>query len=174
MDMSDSIEIAAPREIVFDALTDPEVLKACVPGCTEMTGSVEDGFEATVVQKVGPVKATFRGKVTVSDMVPPEKLTISGEGKGGAAGFAKGGAEVTLTGIEGGTRLDYKVEAKVGGKLAQLGGRIIDGFARKMAAEFFDRLKTAVEPGGDADEEAETEEPTAKRGWFARLRGKGG
>ena len=130
MDLSDSRVIAAPRAQVWAALLSPEVLKECVPGCQEMTGSPEDGFEAVVVQKVGPVKATFRGAVTLSDMVEPESLTLSGEGKGGAAGFAKGGANVTLEEVPEGTKLSYVVEAKVGGKLAQLGSRIIDGFAR--------------------------------------------
>ena len=92
MELSDSREIAAPRADVWAALLDPEVLKTCVPGCQEMSGSPEDGFEATVVQKVGPVKATFKGAVTLSDIVEGESLTLSGEGKGGAAGFAKGGA----------------------------------------------------------------------------------
>ena len=101
-----------------------------------MSGSPEEGFEATVVQKVGPVKATFKGAVTLSDIVEGESLTLSGEGKGGAAGFAKGGAKVVLTDEEGGTLLSYDVEAKVGGKLAQLGSRIIDGFAKKMADQF--------------------------------------
>ena len=126
-------------------MLDADVLKACVPGCQEMSGSAEDGFEATVVQKVGPVKATFKGAVTVSDVVPGESLTLSGEGKGGAAGFAKGGAKVRLEPTETGTTLHYDVEAKVGGKLAQLGNRIIAGFARKMADSFFDRFQEEIE-----------------------------
>ena len=123
-----------------------------MPGCTEMTGSPEEGFEATVVQKVGPVKATFKGQVALSNRNEPESLTLSGEGKGGAAGFAKGGADVTLTDKgDGITELHYEVEAKVGGKLAQLGSRIIDGFAKKMADQFFTNLQDAVE--GPADPE---------------------
>ena len=141
MQMSDQKEIAADPASVYAALLNPEVLKACVPGAQEVTGSPEEGFEAKVTQKVGPVKATFTGKVTLSDMVPGEKLTITGEGKGGAAGFAKGGAEVTLTPSDTGTLLSYDVEAKVGGKLAQLGSRIIDGFAKKMADQFFTHLR---------------------------------
>ena len=138
MELTGSREIAAPRAEVWAALLDPEVLKACVPGCQEMSGSPEEGFEATVTQKVGPVRATFKGAVTLEDMVEPESLTLTGEGKGGAAGFAKGGARVRLSDTEdGGTLLDYDVEAKVGGKLAQLGSRIIDGFAKKMADQFF-------------------------------------
>ena len=116
MNLSDSKLIAADRNEVWQALLSAEVLQQCVPGCKEMSGSPEEGFEATVVQKVGPVKATFKGAVTLSDIVEGESLTLSGEGKGGAAGFAKGGAKVVLTDEEGGTLLSYDVEAKVGGK----------------------------------------------------------
>ena len=144
MQMSSEREIAAPPQEVWAALLDPEVLKACVPGCQEMTGSPEAGFEATVVQKVGPVKATFRGAVTLRDLVEPERLTLKGEGKGGPAGFAKGGAQVRLEPTDKGTRLSYDVEASVGGKLAQLGSRIVDGFAKKMADQF---LRTVPDRG---------------------------
>ncbi|MDW3183090.1 carbon monoxide dehydrogenase subunit G [Roseobacter sp.] len=168
MQMSDTRQIAASPAEVYAALLSPEVLEACVPGAQDVTGSPEDGFEATVVQKVGPVKATFKGAVTLSDMVPDESLTISGEGKGGAAGFAKGGAEVRMTAKDGGTELSYDVEAKVGGKLAQLGSRIIDGFAKKMADQFFTNLQTALEgpaPAADAPEEE-------KKSWLKRITGK--
>jgi len=171
MKMSDSRVIKAEPEIVWAALLDPEVLKACVPGCQEMTGSPEDGFEATVVQKVGPVKATFKGVVRLKDMDRPKSLTIEGEGKGGAAGFAKGGADVTLSAQDDGTLLSYEVEAKVGGKLAQLGSRIIDGFAKKMADQFFTNFQEAVEgPSEDTEDEPSDEgETTQKKGWFKRL-----
>ena len=133
MKLSNRCPINADAATVWAGLLDPEVLKACVPGCTEMSGSAQEGFEATVIQKVGPVKATFKGSVALSQMVEPHSLTISGEGKGGAAGFAKGSADVRLE-LDGDiTILHYDVEAKVGGKLAQLGSRIIDGFAKKMA-----------------------------------------
>lgn len=167
MELKDTKEIAAPRADVWTALLSADVLKECVPGCQEMTGSPADGFEATVVQKVGPVKATFKGTVTLSDLVENESLTLTGEGKGGAAGFAKGGAKVTLSEVEGGTRLTYEVEAKVGGKIAQLGSRLIDSFSKKMADQFFENFQTAVEP---AAEEAQAEGET-KKGWFAKLRG---
>ncbi|WP_137699399.1 CoxG family protein [Marimonas lutisalis] len=174
MEMSDSRVIAAPRDEVWDALLSADVLKECVPGCQEMSGSPEDGFEATVVQKVGPVKATFKGSVTLSDMVEGESLTLSGEGKGGAAGFAKGGAKVRLEdGEEAGTTvLHYDVEAKVGGKLAQLGSRIIDGFAKKMTDQFFQRFADAVEgPDDEAEADAaQAEHEGKKKGWFHRLR----
>ncbi|TNF23091.1 MAG: carbon monoxide dehydrogenase [Rhodobacteraceae bacterium] len=172
MQLTDSREIAAAPDIVWAAILDPEVLKRSVPGCQEMTGTPEEGFEATVVQKVGPVKATFKGRVTLSAMNEPESLTLTGEGKGGAAGFAKGGADVRLEPTETGTRLHYEVEAKVGGKLAQLGSRVIDGFAKKMADQFFANFQEAVE--GPADpEDAETVETAEggekKKGWFKRM-----
>mgnify|MGYP000651596482 CR=1 FL=1 len=167
MQMSDQREIKADPATVYSALLDPEMLKHCVPGAQEVTGNPTDGYEATVVQKVGPVKATFKGQVTMSDMVENEKLTITGEGKGGAAGFAKGGAEVTLTPTDGGgTLLSYDVEAKVGGKLAQLGSRLIDGFAKKMADQFFSNFVAQVEgPSEEAEPVAEAE---TKKGWFGR------
>ena len=151
------------------------MLRACIPGCESMTGSPEEGFEARVVQKVGPVKATFNGVVRVEDMVEGASCTLSGEGKGGPAGFAKGSAKVTLEEMAGGTRLGYAVDARVGGKLAQLGSRVIDGFARKLADQFFARFQEAVE--GPADPEAaeplretpQAEVPgEAKAGWFRR------
>lgn len=165
MQMNDERDIRADRATVWAALLNPEVLKECVPGAQEVTGTPEDGFAATVTQKVGPVKATFKGQVTVSDMIDHESLKLTGEGKGGAAGFAKGAADVRLSDSETGTRLQYEVEAKVGGKLAQLGSRVVDGFAKKMADQFFARLEAVIEgpSQGDAPEEAE------KKGWLKRL-----
>lgn len=171
MELKGHRDMKANPDEVWAALLDADVLMACVPGCKEMTGSPEEGFEAVVVQKVGPVKATFKGAVQITDMIEAQSCTISGEGKGGPAGFAKGGADVVLTPLdEGGTRLSYEVEAKVGGKLAQLGSRIIDGFAKKMADQFFERFQTALD--GEADEEAapEGDDPSAKKkGWLKRL-----
>lgn len=149
MELIGSRTIAAPREAVWAALNDADTLRACIPGCETLTGTAEDGFEAVVVQKVGPVKATFKGAVVVTDAHPPERYRISGEGKGGVAGFAKGGADVTLAEVEGGTALAYTVDARVGGKIAQLGGRLIDSFAARMADQFFETFKTRVE-GSDA------------------------
>ena len=171
MKMSDTRQIAAAPSDVYAALLSPEVLKSCVPGATEVSGDPENGFEATVVQKVGPVKATFKGQVTLSEMVENESLIINGEGKGGAAGFAKGGAVVKMAPSEGGTALSYDVEAKVGGKLAQLGSRIIDGFAKRMADQFFSNLQETLE--GPADEASdEVTEAGGKKGWLGRLTGK--
>lgn len=145
MDMSGQRVIAADRETVWKHLNDPETLKACIPGCQELTGSAEEGFEAVVKQRIGPVSATFRGTVALSKVNAPESYTIIGEGKGGVAGFAKGGADVTLTNVPEGTELGYVVNAQVGGKIAQLGSRIVDSFARKMADQFFDRFVKTVE-----------------------------
>ena len=145
MEMSGARTIAADVDTVWAHLNSAETLKACIPGCQELTGSPDEGFAAVVTQKVGPVKATFKGEAQLSNVVPGQSYTITGEGKGGVAGFAKGGADVVLTPVEGGTELTYEVEAKIGGKLAQLGSRVIGGFARKMADEFFDRFQTVVE-----------------------------
>ncbi|KIC47954.1 carbon monoxide dehydrogenase subunit G [Tateyamaria sp. ANG-S1] len=171
MQMSDTRQIAAPPSEVYAALLNPEVLKACVPGATEVTGSPEEGFEASVTQKVGPVKATFKGQVTLSEMIENQSLVINGEGKGGAAGFAKGGAQVRMAEVDGGTELSYDVEAKVGGKLAQLGSRIIDGFAKKMADQFFANLQETLEGPAPAEEASEADE-APKKGWLGRLKGK--
>ena len=169
MNLTDSRVINAPRSDVWAAILDAEVLKACVPGCQEMAGSPEDGFTATVVQKVGPVKATFKGSVSLEDMVAPESVTITGEGKGGAAGFAKGGAKIRLEEQDAQTVLHYEVEAKVGGKLAQLGSRIIDGFAKKMADQFFTSFQSHV---GAPEAEAEAEvNDSPKKGWLKRIVG---
>lgn len=137
MDLTGEYVIAADRPAVWEALNDPEVLRACIPGCQslEMTSPTE--MEATVVTKIGPVKAKFSGEVTLSNIDAPRSYTISGEGKGGIAGFAKGGADVRLDEIPEGTKLSYSVKAQVGGKLAQLGSRLIDSTAKKLADQFF-------------------------------------
>jgi carbon monoxide dehydrogenase subunit G len=149
MNMTGSRIIAVDRATVWKKLNDPHVLRACIPGCEELIGSLDEGYEATVKQKVGPVRATFRGAVQISDVVPGERYRITGEGKGGVAGFATGGALVTLVDVDGGTELTYDVAANVGGKIAQLGSRLIDGFARKMADQFFDRFCTHAEATSD-------------------------
>lgn len=173
MQMTDHREIAAPVSEVWNALLSAETLLVCVPGAKELTGNAQDGFDATVVQKVGPVKATFKGHVALSNLVEHQSLTLMGEGKGGAAGFAKGSADVTLTATDAGTLLEYEVEAKVGGKLAQMGSRLIDGFAKKMADQFFGNLQQALEmpPVSDLIEEEETAEGGNKRGWIKKLTG---
>ncbi len=167
MDMSGERQIPAARESVWKALNDPEVLKQCIPGCEEIIKASDTEFTAKVVAKVGPVKARFSGKVTLSDLDPPNAYKINGEGQGGAAGFAKGGAEVRLeAGENGGTLMRYTVHAAIGGKLAQIGSRLIDGTARKLADQFFDNLvKTvgggaAAAPGDGGEEEGEASGPS--------------
>ena len=144
MDMSGEYRIEAPRDRVWDGLNDPEVLKQCIPGCEEINKISDTEFAAKVTAKVGPVKAKFSGQVTLSDMVPPESYRITGEGKGGAAGFAKGGAVVRLSEDGTATLLNYEVHANVGGKLAQLGARLISGTAKKMADDFFGRFAATI------------------------------
>ena len=137
MEMQGSVVIPAPRQTVWDALNDPEVLRQSIPGCQSITLVSPTEIDASVRAKVGPVSATFNGKVTLSELDPPNGYTISGEGKGGAAGFAKGGAKVKLTDEGEGTLLSYDVSATVGGKLAQIGSRLIDQTSKKLADEFF-------------------------------------
>jgi carbon monoxide dehydrogenase subunit G len=150
MEMHGERRIPAPREAVWAALNDPEVLKNCLPGCDEIEKVSDTEFAAKVTARVGPVKARFAGKVTLTDLDPPSGYRINGEGSGGVAGFAKGGATVVLAEENGETVLRYGVDAQVGGKLAQIGSRLIDGVARKMADEFFTRFVAAMSPEGGA------------------------
>jgi carbon monoxide dehydrogenase subunit G len=144
MDMTGEYRIAAPRQKVWDALNDPEILKQAIPGCETITKHSDTEMSATVRAKVGPVSARFGGKVTISDRDPPNGYKIMGEGTGGPAGFAKGGATVKLTDDGDGTKLSYVVEANVGGKLAQIGSRLIDATARQMADNFFSKFAQIV------------------------------
>ena len=152
MDMKGEYRIEAPRQAVWDALNDTEILKQAIPGCEEIVKTSDTEMTAKVTAKVGPVKAKFQGAVTLSDIIAPESYTISGEGKGGPAGFAKGGAKVALAEDGGATVLTYEVNANVGGKLAQIGSRLIDGTAKKMADDFFGNFATLV--GGPPPAEA--------------------
>jgi carbon monoxide dehydrogenase subunit G len=145
MTMNGEVELAAPRETVWAKLNDSEVLKASIPGCEELEVTDEHGYRAVAKIKIGPVSARFKGKVILSDIDPPNGYKISGEGEGGVAGFAKGGATVRLAEKDGGTLLSYDVEAQIGGKLAQLGQRLINGAAKKLADEFFANFAKAVE-----------------------------
>ncbi len=186
MELAGERIIRADRATVWAALNDPDVLKACIPGCERLEKLSDTEMEAEVTQKVGPVKAKFKGQVTLEDIRPAEGYFLSGEGKGGTAGFAKGGARVDLSDHPEGTLLTYKAEARVGGKLAQLGSRLIDGFARKMADEFFALFQQQVEAAAPRPEAAARvlPEPTAartpemagapapepeKKGWLRRL-----
>jgi uncharacterized protein len=145
LEMTGDFQLSAPRESVWEKLNDPDALKACIPGCEELEKLPDGGFRASTRMRVGPVSARFRGRVSLSDLNPPNSYRITGEGEGGVAGFAKGSAIVTLNEAGGGTRLHYSVEAQVGGKLAQLGQRLISGTAKKLADEFFTKFAGAVE-----------------------------
>lgn len=147
MEMSGEYRIPAPRDRVWAALNDPAVLKACIPGCESLEMLSPTEMTAKVVAKIGPVKATFNGKVNLLDINPPESYTIAGEGQGGVAGFAKGGADVKLIPDGDGTLLTYTAKAQIGGKLAQLGARLIDSTAKMMADQFF--AKFAAVAGGE-------------------------
>ena len=147
MMMTGDVTLPADRPKIWAFLNDPEVLKACIPGCELLEKSGDNGFAAVVKTKIGPVSATFKGKVELSDLAPLVGYTIKGEGEGGIAGFAKGGAKVSLADAPGGTLLHYDVEAHVGGKIAQLGARLIDGVAKNMADKFFASF-AAIAAGG--------------------------
>ena len=144
MDMTGERRIAAPRQAVWQALNDPEVLKASIPGCESLDKLSDSDMHATAAVKVGPMSGRFSGKVHLADLDPPNGYTISGEGQGGVLGFAKGGAKVILADDGPGTLLHYEVHAQVGGKLAQLGARLIDATAKQMADAFFDRFSNQV------------------------------
>ena len=168
MQMNDSQRIPASRDQVWAALNDPAVLKQCIPGCQSLEVTAPNEMTATVVFKVGPVKATFSGKVTLSDLDPPNAYRIFGEGSGGVAGFAKGGAVVRLKSeTPSVTVLNYDVEAQIGGKLAQLGARLIDSTAKKLAGEFFASFAAAVGRPAEPSDEADAR----GKGWLKRLTG---
>jgi carbon monoxide dehydrogenase subunit G len=144
MTMTGEVQLPASREKVWDKLNDPEVLKKCVPGCEQLDRIGDNEFQAVATVKVGPVKARWKGKIKLSDFDPPTSYRITGEGEGGIAGFAKGGAVVSLADKDGGTLLSYNVEAQIGGKLAQLGQRLINSAAKKTADDFFERFKVVA------------------------------
>jgi carbon monoxide dehydrogenase subunit G len=144
MTMTGEVTLPAGRPKVWALLNDPETLKSAIPGCQSLEKTGENGFVAVVKTKIGPVSATFKGKVELSDIVPLVGYTIKGEGEGGIAGFAKGGAKVSLADAPEGTLLRYDVEATVGGKIAQLGSRLVDGVAKNMADKFFANFAAAA------------------------------
>lgn len=144
MVMTGEVLLPADKETVWAKLNDPAVLQACIPGCQSLEKTSDTSFSASAKIKIGPVTATFKGNVALSNIDPPNGYRIAGEGEGGIAGFAKGGADVSLTDAEGGTRLAYDVQANVGGKIAQLGSRLIDGVAKKTADQFFANFAAAV------------------------------
>jgi carbon monoxide dehydrogenase subunit G len=153
MEMSGEQLVPAPQQTVWDALNNPDVLKACVPGCESIERSGDNEFQVLMVAKVGPVSAKFKGKLRLSDLRPPDSYSIGFEGQGGAAGFAKGGAQVRLSSEQNKTRLAYDVKASVGGKLAQIGSRLVDAAAKKVADDFFRNFNEKVGAAhGDEDE----------------------
>lgn len=164
MDMTGEYRIAAPRQKVWDALNDPEILKQAIPGCETITKHSDTEMSATVRAKVGPVSARFGGKVTISDRDPPNSYKIMGEGTGGPAGFAKGGATVKLSDDGDATKLSYVVEANVGGKLAQIGSRLIDATARQMADNFFSKFAQIVAASSAPAAAASAATPMANAG----------
>ena len=166
MDMNGSQRIEASREKVYAALNDVEVLKQCIPGCESIDKTSDNEMNAKVTLRVGPVKASFTGKVILSDFDPPNGYTITGEGTGGMAGFAKGSAAVKLEADGDATILHYTVKADVGGKLAQLGGRLIDATATKLAGEFFEKFSNIVGPAAVSETE-----PADKKGWLGKIAG---
>jgi carbon monoxide dehydrogenase subunit G len=150
MDLTGEYIIPAPRQKVWEALNDADVLRACIPGCESLEKLSDTEMTATVVTKIGPVKAKFSGEVRLENINAPVSYTIAGEGKGGIAGFAKGGADVSLEEVPEGTRLSYAVKAQIGGKLAQLGSRLIDSTVKKLADQFFQNFTDALSPGDKA------------------------
>ncbi len=144
MELKDEIRINAPRAKVFSALNDPEILRQAIPGCEELAALSPTEFTATVAAKVGPLSARFKGAVKLADILAPESYTLSGEGKGGPAGFAKVSAQVHLAEDGGATVLSYRVKADIGGKLGQLGGSLVDRTAQKLAGEFFSKFEELV------------------------------
>jgi len=169
MEMNGSQRIEASREQVYAALNDVDVLRRCIPGCDSIEKMSDTEMNAKVTFRVGPVKASFTGKVTLSDLDPPNGYTISGEGSGGMAGFAKGGAKVDLVSDGDATLLNYAVSADIGGKIAQLGSRLIDGTAKKLAGDFFAKFSEIVGPK-PVTKDTPAEEVAVKNGWVGRLR----
>ena len=145
MELSDEITINAPKEVVYAALNDPEILQRCIPGCEELIKHSDTDLEAKVLLKVGPVKARFGGQVTLDTAGAPDAFSLSGQGNGGTAGHAKGGADVTLEADGEQTILRYEAKAEIGGKLAQLGSRLIQSTSKKLAAKFFKSFAEVME-----------------------------
>ena len=156
--------IPLPQQRVWEALNDPEILKACIPGCEKIDKVSDTEYKMVMTAAIGPVKAKFNGKLHLSDLNPPDSYSLSFEGSGGAAGFGKGSAKVTLSPEDDGTKLSYSAQANVGGKLAQIGSRLIDGVAHKMANDFFKRFNDTVAPAAPAETatEASSQKPAKK------------
>ena len=158
MELQEEIFINAPRDVVYAALNDPDILKQCIPGCQELTKESDTELAAKVTLKVGPVKANFAGDVTLDPSNAPAHFSLNGEGNGGVAGFAKGGADVELIEQDGGTLLKYTAKADVGGKLAQLGSRLIVSTSKKLAKNFFEKFNVVLVGEGGAENEGDVSE----------------
>lgn len=173
MELVGTQRIEATNEVVYAALNDPEVLRQCIPGCDAVEKTSDTAMKAKVTLKIGPMKVTFNGNVTLSDLEPPHSYKITGEGSGGVAGFAKGSAAVRLEPENEATLLHYTVKADVGGKIAQLGARLIDGTAKKLSAEFFEKLGHVIAPppAPVADESVAEAAEAKKPGWFSKTFG---
>lgn len=144
MELNDEIFIAAPKEVVYEALNNPDILKQCIPGCEELIKVSDTQLTAKVVLKIGPVKAKFAGDVSLDTQGAPDKFSLTGQGNGGVAGYAKGGADVELVEQDGGTMLIYEAKAEIGGKLAQLGSRLVVSTAKKLSKAFFENFEKVV------------------------------
>ena len=172
MELQDEIFINAPQDVVFAALNDPDVLKQCIPGCEELTKESETELAAKVTLKIGPVKASFKGDVTLDPSDAPSHFSLVGEGNGGVAGYAKGGADVELIEQDGGTLLKYTAKADIGGKLAQLGSRLMVSTSKKLSKQFFEKFKEVVAPDDDGEDGEEAVE--AKKSFWGKLVGSDG
>ena len=174
MDLSGTQRIKTSNEAVYDALNDPDVLRQCIPGCETIEKTSDTTMKARVKLKIGPMKVSFDGNVVLSDLEPPHSYRITGEGSGGVAGFAKGSAGVRLERDGDATLLHYTVHADVGGKIAQLGARLIDGTAKKLSAEFFEKLGAVIvppAPAPPAEDEPGAAIDVKKPGWFSKTFG---
>jgi uncharacterized protein len=163
VELKDELKINASRKIIYAALNDPEILKQCIPGCQSLEKISDTEMTAVVMLKIGPVKANFKGAVELSNLNPPEGYTITGEGTGGPAGFAKGGADVQLVEDGDSTVLRYSVKADIGGKLAQLGSRLIDSTSKKLAGQFFEKFGAIVESSQESPDDAKRTDDHSKQ-----------
>lgn len=176
MEMQGSRPLSITQQQAWDALNDPEVLKACIPGCDSIEATGENAWAITMALKIGPVSAKFKGAITLSDITPPSSYTLGFEGTGGPAGFGKGSARVTLTPADAGCELAYSASATVGGKIAQVGQRLIDGVAKSMAEKFFTRFDEEMQRRfGPPPQDGETavDKPGALKKLWGKLKGGG-
>jgi uncharacterized protein len=169
MDLSETHTLPVPQQVAWEALNDTDILKACIPGCESMEADGENAYNVAMTAAVGPVKAKFKGRMNLTDIDAPHTYTIVFEGQGGAAGFSKGQAKVNLEpGVDADTtQLTYTANAQVGGKLAQIGSRLVDGAARKIAAEFFKRFGEQLTKGDEPSDPVEGEEVKKRKSWTA-------